>query len=87
MTTTKGTNMNKQITLIRMTWEEIEHAAANGGRCIVKYGNTEADTEAATIIRFEWNIAAMKQKVLVRFDDAVEIDYFMCDIYRIEAGA
>lgn len=74
-------------TLTHMTWEEIEHAAANGGRCIVKYGKTDADTEAATIIRFDWNITAMTYKVLVRFDDAVEIDYFVRDIYRVEEGA
>lgn len=79
--------MTTQNTLIRMTWEEIEHAAANGGRCIVKYGKSDADTEAATVIKFEFDYRAMTRKVLVRFDDAVEIDYFVRDIYRIEASA
>jgi len=85
MTTEKGTDMT---TLTRMTWEEIEHAAANSGRCIVRYGQTDADSEAATIIRFEFDgLAAMTRKVFVRFDDGVELDYFVRDIYQIPAGA
>jgi len=84
MTTEKGTQMN---TLSRMTWEEIEHAAATGGRCIVRYGQTDADSEAATVIRFEFTIGSMTRKVFVRFDDGMEHDYFIRDIYRISEDA
>lgn len=78
--------MTTQITLTHMTWEEIEHAAANGGRCLVMWG-CETETEEATVIKFEFDLTAMTKKVLVRFDDDVEIDYFVRDIYRIEEGA
>jgi len=84
MTTEKGTDMT---TLTRMTWEEIEHAAANSGRCIVRYGQTDADSEAATVIRFEFTMKSMTRKVFVRFDDGMECDYFIRDIYRMPAGA